>query len=148
MFGRCARRVLSTSAKHKNQIHKDLRTGETEQATMIMFGHCARRVLSTSAKHKNQIKNQRSSLINRTLNRKPGQLQSLLHDFSVANVPSMLESELSEFDNVLRLDDSQLNLLIERPGAPEERHPFLQSNFTLDRFLSFARFKTGTGEYR
>ena len=118
-----------------------------------MFGLChfnllARRVLSTSAKHKTQIKNQRSSLINRTLNRKPGQLQSLLHDFSVANVPSMLESELSEFDNVLRLDDSQLNLLIERPGAPKERHPFLQSNFTLDRFLSFARFKTGTGEYR
>ena len=115
-----------------------------------MFGHrhLLRRVLSTSAKHKTQIKNQRSSLINRTLNRKPGQLQSLLHDFSVANVPSMLESELSEFDNVLRLDDSQLNLLIERPGAPKERHPFLQSNFTLDRFLSFARFKTGTGEYR
>jgi len=116
---------------------------------MLSLGsRTTRRIFSTSSKHIDRVKSQRAALINRTLNRKKSPLQSLLHEFSSANVPLMLQEELSDFDNVLRLDDQQLYDLIERPGIPEKRHPLLQSNFTLDRFLNFARFKSGAGEYR
>ena len=98
--------------------------------------------------HKQRLKLWREALINRTTNRETSDLQSLLYEFSKNNVPLMLEGELSEFDTVLRLDDEDLNGLISRPGAQEERHKLLQNNFTLDRFLNFARFKSGTGEYR
>ena len=110
------------------------------------------RFLTTSTtsdpRHVLRLKNWRASLLNRTANRNSSSLQSLLHQFSTQNIPFLTETELSEFDHILRLDDTDLNNLIERPGSPEERHPYLQSNFTLDRFLNFARFKSGAGEYR
>ena len=103
----------------------------------------------TQDAHKKRLKLWRDSLINRTSNREHSDLQSLLHEFSFNNVPFMLEGELSEFDTVLRLEDEDLNRLISRPGSQEERHNLLQNNFTLDRFLNFARFKSGdAGEYR
>ena len=98
--------------------------------------------------HKQRLRLWREALINRTTNREISDLQSLLYEFSKNNVELMLEEELSEFDTVLRLDDEALTRLISRPGAQEERHKLLQNNFTLDRFLNFARFKSGTGEYR
>ena len=106
-----------------------------------------RRTFTTSA-HKLRLKSWRESLRNRTANRTQSPIQSLLQDFGLKNISFLTEDELGQFDTLLRLDDEELNILIERPGAPEERHPFLKDNYTLDRFLGFARFKSGTGEYR
>ena len=112
-----------------------------------MFNTLTKRFFSNT--HKERLLHWRQSLLNRTANRTTSQLQSLLYKFSKDNVPFLTEDELSELDNILRLDDTQINDLIERPGSPAERHPMLKNNFTLDRFLNFARFKSGnSGEYR
>ncbi len=73
----------------------------------------------------------------------------LLAEFAARDVPAALEgAELAEMDALLRLDDDTLARLVANPGDPDARPFFARGNFTLERYLNFARFRAGTGEFR
>ena len=78
----------------------------------------------------------------------PGDVGTLLRSFASAQVPELSEKELSEMERVLWLTESELLGLIRRPGADGSRPFMAQKNTMLDRFLNYARFRGGAGEFR
>ena len=60
----------------------------------------------------------------------------------------MHRSELGELEMMMWLSEDEVVSLISRPGTEESRPGIVRDNSMLDRFLVFARFREGAGEFR
>ena len=96
-----------------------------------------------TSSHATRVQRRRADVLRRALARSADEPfpVTFLSDFARVNVPQLTESELTEFEHVLMLDQPMLRQLVERPGT--QRPVYIGENYTLDRFLNMVRHRIG-----